>query len=80
MLRAERQWNRGSRDARLSLEHYRIHIRIGDDPGDAEERRESKQGAARPGTERRKTTTHGVLAMLNTTARAQKEKQRTQGG
>ena len=32
---------RGNWDARLPLEHYRIHIRIGDDPGDAEERRES---------------------------------------
>ena len=55
---------RGNWDARLPLEHCRIHTRIGDDPGDAEERRESKRGAARPG--RAPQDHHGVLAMLNT--------------
>ena len=49
--------------------------RIGADPCDTAQRLETKQGA---GGEPRDQ--HGVLAMLNTTARAQKGKKRTQGG
>ena len=51
------------------------HSRNDTDSGDAEERRETKQRAARPG--RAPQDHHGVLAMLNTTARAQKGKQNT---
>ena len=51
------------------------HTRSGADPGDTEQRLETKQGAGREPRDQ-----HGVLAMLNTTARAQKGKKRTQGG
>ena len=51
------------------------HTRIGADPGDTEQRLETKRGASREPHDQ-----HGGLAMLNTTARAQKGKKRTQGG
>jgi len=49
--------------------------RIGAEPGDTEQRLETEQGAGREPRDQ-----HRVLAMLNTTARAQKGKKRTQGG
>ena len=56
------------------IEHYR-HTRSGADPGDTEQRLETKRGAGREPHDQ-----HGVLDMLNTTARDQKGKKRTQGG
>ena len=73
----ERQWTwgLGCANAKVPKEHYRYN-RIGADPGDAEQRRETKRGAGirEPHDQR------GVLAMLNTATRAQKGKKRTQGG
>jgi len=45
------------------------HTRIGADLGDTEQRLETKRGAGREPHDQ-----HGVLAMLNTTARGQKRK------
>ena len=45
------------------------HTRIGADPGDTEQRLETKWGAGREPHDQ-----HGVLDMLNTTARTQKVK------
>jgi hypothetical protein len=66
----ERQWTwgLGCANAKLPKDHYR-HTCIGADPGDTEQRRETKRGAGREPHDQ-----HGVLAMLNTTARAQKGK------
>ena len=66
---------RGNWDERLSKEHYRVHTRIGADPGDAEKRRESKQGAARPG--RAPQDHHGVVAMRTRRHVPKKEKENT---
>ena len=49
--------------------------RLGAGQGDTEQRLETKQGVGREPRDQ-----HGVLAILNTTARAQKGKKRTQGG
>ena len=51
------------------------HTRIGADLGDTEQRLETKRGAGREPHDQ-----HGVLHMLNMTARDQKGKNRTQGG
>ena len=53
------------------------HTRIGDDPGDAEERRATKPRAARLG--RAPQDHRGELAMLNTATRAQNEKKENPG-
>ena len=78
MPRAERQWTWELRcktlERTLPSTQFSVHTRIGADPGDAEERRETKQRAARPG--RALQDHHGVLAMLDTTARAQKGKRK----
>jgi len=54
---------------------YRQHTRIGADPGDTEQRLETKRGAGGEPHDH-----HGVLDMLNMTARDQTGKKRTQGG
>ena len=67
----ERQWTWGlgcATNPRLPKEHYR-HNRIGADPGDTKQRRETKRGASREPHDQ-----HGVRAMLNTMARARKRK------
>ena len=53
---------------------YRQHTRIGADPGDTEQRLETKRGAGREPYDH-----HRVLDMLNTTARDQKEKKENTG-
>ena len=75
MPRTRRGSGRGDWAAKLPKEHFR-HTRIGADPGDAEQRCETKRGATRSG--RAPQDHHGVLAMMDTTARAQKGKKRTQ--
>ena len=50
------------------------HTRIGADPGDTEQRLKTKRGGGREPHDQ-----HGVLAMLNTTARAQKGKKENTG-
>ena len=60
-----------------SRKDSRVHTRNDTDSGHAEERRETKQSAARPG---RAPQDHpGARGMLNTTARDHKKKI-TQGG
>ena len=72
MPRTWRGSGRGDWDAKLPKEHSR-HTRIGADLGDAEQRRETKRGATRSGRAPQDHQ-HGILAMLNTTARAPKGK------
>ena len=63
---------RASKTPKLTL--YRQHTRIGADPGDTEQRLETKRGAGREPHDQ-----HGVLDMLNTTARDQKGKKENTG-
>ena len=63
---------RASKTPKLTL--YRQHTRIGADPGDTEQRLETKRGAGGEPHDQ-----HGVLDMLNMTARDQKGKKENTG-